>query len=285
MKINQKSSLKKNRILSGVGTYVILILMAVMVLIPILWMVSTSIKIEAETITIPPKWIPEHPTLDSHQRLWTEYPFLTYFKNSIIISMGAVLLSVGFSCLAGYGVTRFRFRGKQSFLSFLLITQMFPSIMLLIPYYKVLDTYGLKDSLLGMILVYISFTVPFCSWMMVGFFKTIPLELDEAAIIDGCSRWKAFYKIILPMTLPGISSSAIYAFITAWNEYMFAQVLINTPGLKTVPLGIAELNGYYKILWNDMMAASVIASLPLVILFIFLQKYFISGLTAGAVKQ
>lgn len=285
MKINQKSSLKKNRILSGVGTYVILILMAVMVLIPILWMVSTSIKIEAETITIPPKWIPEHPTLDSYQRLWTEYPFLTYFKNSIIISMGAVLLSVGFSCLAGYGVTRFRFRGKQSFLSFLLITQMFPSIMLLIPYYKVLDIYGLKDSLLGMILVYISFTVPFCSWMMVGFFKTIPLELDEAAIIDGCSRWKAFYKIILPMTLPGISSSAIYAFITAWNEYMFAQVLINTPGLKTVPLGIAELNGYYKILWNDMMAASVIASLPLVILFIFLQKYFISGLTAGAVKQ
>lgn len=285
MKINQKSSLKKNRILSGVGTYVILILMAVMVLIPILWMVSTSIKIEAETITIPPKWIPEHPTLDSYKRLWTEYPFLTYFKNSIIISMGAVLLSVGFSCLAGYGVTRFRFRGKQSFLSFLLITQMFPSIMLLIPYYKVLDTYGLKDSLLGMILVYISFTVPFCSWMMVGFFKTIPLELDEAAIIDGCSRWKAFYKIILPMTLPGISSSAIYAFITAWNEYMFAQVLINTPGLKTVPLGIAELNGYYKILWNDMMAASVIASLPLVILFIFLQKYFISGLTAGAVKQ
>lgn len=285
MKINQKSSLKKNRILSGVGTYVILVLMAVLVLIPILWMVSTSIKIEAETITIPPKWIPEHPTLDSYQRLWTEYPFLTYFKNSIIISLGAVLLSVGFSCLAGYGVTRFRFRGKQSFLSFLLITQMFPSIMLLIPYYKVLDTYGLKDSLLGMILVYISFTVPFCSWMMVGFFKTIPLELDEAAIIDGCSRWKAFYKIILPMTLPGISSSAIYAFITAWNEYMFAQVLINTPGLKTVPLGIAELNGYYKILWNDMMAASVIASLPLVILFLFLQKYFISGLTAGAVKQ
>ena len=118
-----------------------------------------------------------------------------------------------------------------------------------------------------------------------GFFKTIPLELDEAAIIDGCSRWRAFRQIVLPMTLPGISSSAIYAFITAWNEYMFAQILINNPELKTVPLGIAELNGFYKILWNDMMAASVIASLPLIILFVFLQKYFISGLTAGAVKQ
>ncbi len=277
--------LKKKKILSGIGTYTVLIIMAVIVLIPILWMVSTSIKLESETITIPPQWIPDHPTLESYKRLWSEYPFAVYFKNSIIISFGAVILSVGFSCLAGYGVTRFRFRGKQSFLTFLLVTQMFPSIMMLIPYYKVLSTYNLKDTYLGMILVYISFTIPFCSWMMVGFFKTIPLELDEAAIIDGCSRWRAFRQIVLPMTLPGISSSAIYAFITAWNEYMFAQILINNPELKTVPLGIAELNGFYKILWNDMMAASVIASLPLIILFIFLQKYFISGLTAGAVKQ
>lgn len=277
--------LKKKKILSGIGTYTVLTVMAVIVLIPILWMVSTSIKLESETITIPPQWIPDHPTLESYKRLWSEYPFATYFKNSIIISFGAVILSVGFSCLAGYGVTRFRFKGKQSFLTFLLVTQMFPSIMMLIPYYKVLSTYNLKDTYLGMILVYISFTIPFCSWMMVGFFKTIPLELDEAAIIDGCSRWRAFRQIVLPMTLPGISSSAIYAFITAWNEYMFAQILINNPELKTVPLGIAELNGFYKILWNDMMAASVIASLPLIILFIFLQKYFISGLTAGAVKQ
>ncbi|MEY8509061.1 carbohydrate ABC transporter permease [Lachnospiraceae bacterium 42-17] len=278
-------SLKKKKILSGIGTYAVLLVMAVIVLIPILWMVSTSVKLESETITIPPQWIPDHPTLESYKRLWSEYPFAVYFKNSIIISLGAVILSVGFSCLAGYGVTRFRFRGKQSFLTFLLVTQMFPSIMMLIPYYKVLSTYQLKDTYLGMILVYISFTIPFCSWMMVGFFKTIPLELDEAAIIDGCSRWRAFRQIVLPMTLPGISSSAIYAFITAWNEYMFAQILINNPELKTVPLGIAELNGFYKILWNDMMAASVIASLPLIILFVFLQKYFISGLTAGAVKQ
>lgn len=285
MKTRRLNSMRRKKLLTGTGIYILLTVMAAAVLLPILWMVSTSFKMEAETITIPPRWIPEHPTLESYGRLWTEYPFLTYFKNSILISAGAVLLSVLFSCLAGYGVTRFRFRGKKSFLSFLLVTQMFPSIMLLIPYYKVLDIYGLKDTLLGMIFVYISFTVPFCSWMMLGFFRTIPLELDEAAIIDGCSRWKAFYKIILPMTLPGISSSAIYAFITAWNEYMFAQVLINTPALKTVPLGIAELNGFYKILWNDMMAASVIASLPLVVLFLFLQKYFISGLTAGAVKQ
>lgn len=276
---------RQAKIISGITTYLILGICVVIVMVPILWMVSTSIKIESETITIPPRWIPEHPTMLSYIRLWKEYPFLTYFKNSLIISIGAVVVSVMFSCLTGYGVTRFRFKGKESFLSFILMTQMFPSIMLLIPYYKVLDLYGLKDSLVGMMCVYISFTIPFCSWMMVGFFRTIPLELDEAAIIDGCSRWKAFYKITLPMTLPGISSSAIYAFITAWNEYMFAQVLIISPELKTLPLGIAELNGFYKILWNDLMAASMIASLPLIILFVFLQKYFISGLTAGAVKQ
>ena len=200
--------MRRSKLLSGTATYLILGFCVVIVLIPILWMVSTSIKIESETITIPPRWIPEHPTAMSYMRLWKEYPFLTYFKNSIIISVGAVVVSVMFSCLAGYGVTRFRFKGKESFLGFILMTQMFPSIMLLIPYYKVLDMYGLKDSLVGMMCVYISFTIPFCSWMMVGFFRTIPLELDEAAIIDGCSRWKAFYKITLPMTLPGISSFA-----------------------------------------------------------------------------
>ncbi len=285
MKNNKEVNIKRGKITGNILTYFVLGISSILVLVPMLWMISTSIKIESETITIPPKWIPDNPTFDSYSRLWTEYPFLTYFKNSIIIVIGAVVLSVFFSCLSGYGITRFKFKGKNGFLTFVLVTQMFPSIMLLIPFYKVLDLYGLKDSLLGMVLVYTSFTIPFCTWMMVGFFKTIPIELDEAAIIDGCSRWKAFYKIVLPMTLPGISSVAIYSFITAWNEYMFAQVLITSPELKTVPLGIADLNGFYKILWNDMMAASVIASLPLVILFIFLQKSFISGLTAGAVKQ
>ena len=275
---------KSKKLLAGIGTYITLGLFAVVVLLPILWMLSTSFKIESETIIIPPRWIPETFTIEAYQRLWEEYPFLTYFKNSIIIVLGSVIVSVAFACLAGYGVTRFKFKGKKGFTTFLLVTQMFPSIMLLIPYYKLLDTYGLNDSLLGMTLVYISFTIPFCTWMMIGFFKTIPTSLDEAAIIDGCSRWKGFLKVILPLTLPGIASSAIYAFITVWNEYMFAQTLLISPELKTLPLGIAELNGFYKILWNDMMAASVIASIPLVILFVFMQKYFVSGLTAGAVK-
>ena len=267
------------------GAYGILIFFSLLVVIPILWMVSTSFKTETETILIPPTWIPEQPTLLSYFRLWSEYPFLTYFKNSLIIVLGSMVLSTAASCFAGYGVTRFRFAGRQAFMTFTLMTQMFPSIMLLIPYYKVLATYGIKDTYIVMILVYVAFTIPFCSWMMAGFFRTIPLELDEAAIIDGCSRFRAFLVIILPLTLPGIAATAIYSFITGWNEYMFAQVLINSPELKTVPIGIAELNGFYKILWNDMMAASLISSIPLVLLFVFLQRSFISSLTAGAVKQ
>ena len=270
---------------SAIACYAVLIFFSLLVLIPVAWMVSTSFKTEPETIQIPPTWIPREPTVQAYIRIWKNYPFVEYFKNSLIIVLGATLLSTVVSCFAGYGVTRFNFRGKSSFMTFMLMTQMFPSIMLLIPYYKVLSIYGLMNTHLGMILVYVSFTIPFCSWMMAGFFKSIPLELDEAAIIDGCSRFRAFRTIILPLTLPGIASTAMYSFITGWNEYMFAQVLISDPTLKTVTIGIAELNGFYKILWNDMMAASLIASIPLIILFLMSQRSFISSLTAGAVKQ
>ena len=276
---------KRSGMINNVLTYGACLIGSIFVLVPVLWMVSTSLKTEPETFAIPPRWIPETVTLASYRAMWVDYPFLYYFRNSIIVTLAAVAISVSISCLTGYGVTRFRFKGKESFLGFVLLTQMFPSVMLLVPYYKVLNTYGLNNTLIGLGLVYISFTVPFCSWMMVGYFKTVPLGLDEAAIIDGCSRWQAFTRITLPIVIPGVSSSAIYAFVTCWNEYMFANLLMADEKLKTVSVGIAELNGYYKIMWNDLMASSVVASIPLVIGFIFLQKYFIGGLTAGAVKS
>ena len=276
---------KWSKAINNILTYGACLAGSFFVLIPVLWMISTSLKTEPETFAIPPRWIPETVTLASYKAMWVDYPFLYYFRNSIIVTLTAVVISISISCLTGYGVTRFRFRGKESFLGFVLLTQMFPSVMLLVPYYKVLNTYGLSNTLIGLSLVYISFTVPFCSWMMVGYFKSIPLELDEAAIIDGCSRWQAFVKITLPVVIPGVASSAIYAFVTCWNEYMFANLLMADGKLKTVSVGIAELNGYYKIMWNDLMASSVVASIPLVIGFIFLQKYFIGGLTAGAVKS
>jgi len=278
-------SIKRRNLISGISSYFVLTFAAFFVMIPVLWMISTSMKIEAETITIPPRWIPENPTFAAFIRLWTDYPFAIYFRNSLIIGFMAVIIAVSFSCLVGYGVTRFNFKGKKRFVGFLLLSQMFPSIMMLIPYFQLLTTFNLRDTHIGMTLVYVSFTIPFCSWLMIGFFKTIPLELDQAAIIDGCSRWQAFRIIVLPMTLPGVAAASIYAFITSWNEFMFAQLLTNDPNMLTVPVGIAQFHGFYRIAWNDMMAASTIASIPLLIIFIFLQRYFISGLTAGAVKQ
>ncbi|MEK3723666.1 carbohydrate ABC transporter permease [Paenibacillus sp. FSL H8-0034] len=265
--------------------YLIMVVASLIVLVPTLWMVSTALKPNDEVMVTPPQWIPDAPTLESFVRIWEDYPFATYFANSVYIVLAATIISLVFSAMAGYGASRFRFKGKSTFLTFLLVTQMFPSIMLLIPFYKVLKTLGLIDTHLGLILVYISFTIPFCTWMMMGFFQGIPKELDEAATIDGCGRIRTFVQIILPLSLPGIAATAIYSFLQGWNEYMFALILTTSEDMKTLPVGIGQLNGFYKIVWNDMMAASFVSSLPLVILFLFLQKYFISSLTAGAVKQ
>ncbi|OMF18498.1 ABC transporter permease [Paenibacillus sp. FSL H7-0331] len=265
--------------------YLIMVVASLIVLVPTLWMVSTALKPNDEVMVTPPQWIPDAPTWESFVRIWEDYPFATYFANSVYIVLAATIISLVFSAMAGYGASRFRFKGKSTFLTFLLVTQMFPSIMLLIPFYKVLKTLGLIDTHLGLILVYISFTIPFCTWMMMGFFQGIPKELDEAATIDGCGRIRTFVQIILPLSLPGIAATAIYSFLQGWNEYMFALILTTSEDMKTLPVGIGQLNGFYKIVWNDMMAASFVSSLPLVILFLFLQKYFISSLTAGAVKQ
>jgi multiple sugar transport system permease protein len=265
--------------------YLIMVVASLIVLVPTLWMVSTALKPNDEVMVTPPQWIPDAPTWESFVRIWDDYPFATYFANSVYIVLAATIISLVFSAMAGYGASRFRFKGKSTFLTFLLVTQMFPSIMLLIPFYKVLKTLGLIDTHLGLILVYISFTIPFCTWMMMGFFQGIPKELDEAATIDGCGRIRTFVQIILPLSLPGIAATAIYSFLQGWNEYMFALILTTSEDMKTLPVGIGQLNGFYKIVWNDMMAASFVSSLPLVILFLFLQKYFISSLTAGAVKQ
>lgn len=283
--MTERMGMRRKKIMAGVAMYVLLALLAALVLIPVLWMVSTAFKSYGETIAKPPRWIPQQISFEAFGRLWSEYPFGTYFKNSFVIVLFSMAVSVFASCLAGYGLTRFRFRGRNSLMTFILVTQMFPSVMLLVPFYSIIGKMHLLDTHLGLILVYISFTVPFCTWTMLGFFRALPLDLDEAARIDGCNSWQCFGRIILPLTLPGIASTSIYAFITSWNEYMFAFILTSRPEMKTLSVGIAEMNGFQQVRWNDMMAASLMASLPLILLFVCLQKYFVSGLTSGAVKS
>ncbi|MBS5606979.1 carbohydrate ABC transporter permease [Clostridium sp. AF18-27] len=283
--MTEHMGMRRKKIMAGAAMYALLGLLASLVLIPVLWMVSTAFKSYGETIAKPPRWVPQQISFEAFGRLWSEYPFGTYFKNSFVIVLFSMAVSVFASCLAGYGLTRFKFRGRNSLMTFILVTQMFPSVMLLVPFYSIIGKMHLLDTHLGLILVYISFTVPFCTWTMLGFFRALPLDLDEAARIDGCNSWQCFSRIILPLTLPGIASTSIYAFITSWNEYMFAFILTSRPEMKTLSVGIAEMNGFQQIRWNDMMAASLMASLPLILLFICLQKYFVSGLTSGAVKS
>lgn len=265
-------------------TYFILILVSIGVLFPILWMFSTSLKTAADTFKMPPTFIPSPVSFEAYVNIWTNYSFTNYFINSIWVVGVSTLISMVFSCLAGYGVTRFNFKGKSSFLTFLLVTYMFPTIMMLIPFYRMLSQVNLINTTAGLIFPYISFTVPFCTWMMKGYFATIPGELDDSAKIDGCGQLRAFWHIILPLALPGLVATGIYSFIHGWNEYMFALTLVSSDTMKTVPVGIGQLSGEYQTSWNDMMAASTVAGVPVTIIFMFLQKYLVGGLAAGAVK-
>jgi len=264
---------------------VILTLFSVIVLIPVVWMVSTSLKTTPETFTLPPRIIPETLTFEAYLRIWSDYPMGFYFRNSAIIVFASTTITLVFSTLAGFGLSRFKLKGAGAFLTFLLVTQMFPSIMLLIPFFQMMKTWGLINTHLGLIVAYIAFRVPLCSWLMLGYFESIPKDLDAAASIDGLSKFQTFLRIVLPLSLPGVAATGIYAFFESWNEYLFALVLTTSETMKTLPVGVGQLIGQYRIQWNDLMSASITASVPLLIVFLFLQRYLLSGLTAGAVKQ
>jgi multiple sugar transport system permease protein len=278
------ASVRRGRAVRLTATYLILSVGALAVLVPVAWMVSTALKTDQGIFSIPPRWIPDKISLEAATRVWSLYPFFRYLTNSLLVVVSSTVISVLFSCLAGYGLARFRFPGRGSFLTFLLMSQMFPSIMLLVPYYKIFQTTGLVNTHSALILTYVSFTIPFCTWMMYGYFRGIPAELDESASIDGAGRFQTFAQVIMPLAMPGVAAVAIYSFITAWNEYMFALVLTQSEDMKTLAVGIGQMVGQYRISWNDLMASSLYASLPLLIIFVLLQRHLISGLTAGAVK-
>lgn len=269
---------------SNAVAYGLLAFASLVVLVPVAWMLSTALKPSEELFSQVVRWLPVRPTFDAFARVFTDYPFATYFANSIVVVTLSTVIAIAFATFAGYGVSRFEFRGRGSLMTFLLLTQMFPSIMLLIPYFKLFQNFGLIDTRTALVIVYVSFQLPLCTWMMVGYFRSIPTELDSAAEMDGAGRVRTFFQIILPLTMPGLAATAIYAFISGWNEYLFALVLTSSEDKKTVPVGIGQLIGQYRIEWNDLMAASLYALVPLTLIFIFLQKRIVSGMTAGAVK-
>lgn len=276
---------RKNR-LNATGRYTILIIGSLGVLLPVAWMIITSLKsMQDITLSRGIELFPTGPTVENYINIWSDYPLLSYIKNSLLSVGGSTIFAVACASLCGYGLSRYEFRGKKFLLSFLLVTQMFPAVMKIIPYYKILVNIHLNDTSIGLMIVYASFSIPFCTWMMYGYFKTISTSIDEAARIDGCTPLMTFFKVVLPLTIPGLVATAIYAFLQNWNEYMFASVLISSDSEKTLTFAISTMADSYRIQWNYLMCASIIASVPTMLFFIFLQKQLIAGMTAGAVKE
>lgn len=275
------------RIRVNLISYLILGFMSLLVILPLCWMLLTALK-SMEEITMShglDAVFPETLKWSNFLTIWEQYPMMDYLKNSVISVGFSTILMVVCASLCGFGLARFHFRGKAFILSFLLVTQMFPAVMKIVPYYQILSELHLINTNTGLVIVYTSFVIPFCTWMMYGYFRTVPQGLDEAARIDGCSWLKTFLKIVFPLVLPGLIATTIYAFLQNWNEYMFASVLTTAEINKTLPVGIGQMADAYKIEWNSLMCASIISSIPSMLLFLFLQKHLINGMTAGAVKE
>ncbi len=273
------------RILVRFITYSFLMIMLMFNLLPFFWMVSTSLKTGPEAYAIPPTWWPRNPTLyEGYGKvlLWTNFP--RYFLNSIIVSLSAALLSTLVGALAGYGFSRFFFRGRTFLIGVLLASQMLPGVLLVGPYFKMLARVGLYNSYIGLIAAFTTLTLPFSAWMLKGFIDTVPHELDEAALIDGCCRRQAFFRVVLPLITPGMVATLIFAFLLAWGDLLWALCLTSTDSMATVTLGLSRLVTQFRVLWPQLMAGSVIAVCPPMILYLILQKYLVQGLTGGAVK-
>lgn len=264
-----------------------LLLISILVLVmPIYWMFVTSIKPNEASFQVPPELFPSNFTFESYIRqLMDRSGFLTYFVNSLIVSLGTTLLSIASAILAGYAISRLRFPGKSISFAIILASQMFPQSLMIVGIYVFFMKLNLLDSYLGLILAFTSFSLPFAIWMMSGFIKTIPMELEEAAMIDGSSRWKTLWKVILPLTSPGLVAVGVYSFLNSWNNLLFALSLTSSQDMRTVPPGfLLTYVGEFQYYWADAMAGSIIITLPMVVIFILLQRYLVEGMTAGAVK-
>jgi multiple sugar transport system permease protein len=263
---------------------ILLVMGAFFAAFPILWMVCSSLKANSAIFDWPPKFIDETASMNSYMEVLTDSTKVRFFINSYIVAGAVVLLTLFVGILAAYAFSRFDFPGKGIFNSLIISVQAIPPIVLLIPYMGMIVAMGLFNTYWALILTYLVTTLPYCILMMTGYFNTLSKELDEAVMIDGGSRWKALWSVLVPISLPGMVSVGMYTFMQAWNEYLFALALTQTTEMRTVPIGINLLMGQHAYDWSQMMAMSVLGSIPVLILFIFFQKYFIAGMSSGGVK-
>jgi len=251
---------------------------------PVYWMIITSFKPADAILTVKPQFWPANPTLENYITAFNRDFFLTAVRNSLIVVIVTVFVSLGIALLASIAVARTEFRGKRAYITILLIVQMFPLIALIIPLFVLLSNAGLSDTLPGVIIAYTAFVLPFVIWTLRGFLLGIPVELEEAALVDGCTRPQAYRRILFPLMAPGLVATATFAFIQAWNEFLLAYILTSSEANATLPVWLAGFTTRTGTDWGPLMAASCVASIPVVIGFVALQSKISTGLTAGAVK-
>lgn len=274
----------------------LLYLIMLIFFLPALWIILTSFRLNVEINSRPPIWLPSALTLDSYKILlgWPtpegafgmggNIPFGQYARNSLVISLISTFFALALGTMAGYTFSRFRFRGKNHVFLWMMLARAIPGIALSLPLFILFARLGLSDTIPGMILIYVALNIPFTAWLMDGFFRAIPEELDDAARIDGCSHWGAFVRVDLPLALPGAAASGIFAFLTTWNEFALASVITRTPASRTFPPALFEFTGQFVSDWRGMCAMSVMMLIPAVIFVALVQRQLMEGLTTGAMK-
>lgn len=275
---------------------IILWLIVLLWFLPAFWIILTSVRIRSEIDAIPPVWIPSGFSFDSYKIIFGmptpegafglggSIPVMNYARNSLIVAFVSTAFAIIVGTLAGYAFSRFAFRGKNNLFLGFMLGRAIPGIALSLPLFVLFARLGLSDTIAGMIITYVALNVPFTAWLMDGFFRSIPEELDDAARIDGCSHWGAFVRVALPLTLPGVAATAIFAFLTCWNEFALASIITRTPASRTFPPALFEFTGQFVSDWRGMTAMSVLMLIPAVIFVALVQRQLMEGLTSGAMK-
>lgn len=264
--------------------YIGLLVGLVFTLFPVFWIFISSVKTNTEVFAYPPSFIPENFTLSAYFNIFNDEDKLRFFFNSYFIAIVVTILTLLISILSGYSFSRFDYKLKRILNLSIISTQTIPPITLLIPYFGIVVTFKIFDTYLALILTYLVFTIPYATLMMTSYFNTLPKELDDAVLMDGGSNFTALCRVIIPISLPGIVATCVYTFLLCWNEFLFALTLTKSYEMRTVPIGIQLLMGQHAYEWNEMMAMSIIGTVPILFLYLFAQKYFLAGLTSGSVK-
>lgn len=266
------------------AVYALLVVAALITMTPFLTMISTSLKTQAFVLEMPPNLVPSEPTLENYGRAWTSSGFARYFLNSAIVTALHVAGVLLLSSMMAFAFARFEFRAKRPLFLALLATLMIPGMMLIIPQFLVARDLGLIDTRAGLVLFYIATQLAFVTFLLRGFFESVPKELEEAMYIDGASTWDVYWRLMLPLARPALATAGIFAFLFAWDEFVWALTIINQPALRTLPIGIALFQGAHSTAWGLVFAASLIAITPVIVVFVLFQRHFVSGLQAGALK-